>query len=483
MKKFLAIFLSAVLMLSAAGCSSNKSSVPEDMISGEDIILSREDEEPLVSQSEYPDTDDSEALKSSSSSESSSSSQSAASSESSSSSQAPSSQAESSSSSSQPESTPESSEEPEQESASPTISGEVRAIWISYLDLAPMIKGKSKSQFQSNIGAAFDDCADLGLNTVIVQVRPFADALYDSAYFPWSYLVNSGNIEGKSPGYDPLQVMVSAAHSRGLKIEAWINPYRVRANGSKVSLCDDNQAQQWLDEGSDNVVEFNGGIYYNPAREEVQDLIVNGVEEIVSNYDVDGIHFDDYFYPSPDNSFDSAAYKEYKNAGGGKSLGDWRRSNVDTLVKRVYKAIKSIDSSCTFGISPQGNRSNNWSHQYIDVEKWVTNTGYVDYICPQIYWGYNNSSAPYQSVLEEWNDLIGVSKVKLYVGLAAYKIGNSESDFIGNSNMMKRQVVSAREQSRYQGFALYRYDSLFNPDAGCRSQVAKELKNLESILD
>lgn len=488
MKRIMAIVLAAAMLLSTAGCANN-AQVPEDLISSEEIILSREDEEPLVSESEFPDAENSDAISATESSSESSVQQAA-------SSAAPSKPAPSSSivpskpassavpskpSSSEEQDEEEDQEEDEEEPSSPSVSGEVRAIWVSYLDLAPIIKGRSKSQFQSTISAAFENCANMGLNTVIVQVRPFADAFYESSLFPWSNWIDPSREEGNSPGYDPLAIMVSQAHSKGLKIEAWINPYRIRTDNS-VALSDDNQASQWLDEGNDYVVEYKNGLYYNPAKEEVRDLIVSGVEEIVENYAVDGIHFDDYFYPSPDDSFDEDSYDDYKSEGGNMSLGNWRRSNVDKLVKEVYSSIKAIRSSCIFGISPQGNRSNNYNLQYIDVEKWVSTTGYVDYICPQIYWGYNNKSAPFQTVLEEWEDLITTSKVKLYVGLAAYKIGGSESDFTNSTDILMRQVLSSRKQDHYKGFALYRYDSMFNPASGVKSQISKEIKNLKSIL-
>ncbi|MEF9853479.1 MAG: family 10 glycosylhydrolase [Hydrogenoanaerobacterium sp.] len=358
---------------------------------------------------------------------------------------------------------------------------EVRAMWFSYLDLIPMIQGKSKGDFRSNICTAFNNCAELGINTVIVHVRPFADALYDSDYFPYSYIVNESNTEGCNPGYDPLSIMVEEAHSRGLKIEAWINPYRVRKPGDKEAVSADSIATKWLNEKEDYVLSYKGGLYFNPARKDVQSLIVNGVCEVVKNYAVDGIHFDDYFYPSPDNKFDSVAYGEYKNSGGTKSLGDWRRENVNILVKRVYKAIKSIRKKCVFGISPQGNHSNNYSQQYIDVAKWGSQSGYVDYICPQIYWSYENTAAPYIYMLKSWEDMVTSPDVKLYIGLASYKIGG-ENDFKNATDMMKRQVEDAREVQHYGGFALYRYDSLFNPKASLRTQVSKEIANLNSIL-
>ncbi|MBQ2756389.1 MAG: family 10 glycosylhydrolase [Oscillospiraceae bacterium] len=393
----------------------------------------------------------------------------------------------SSSQSSQPSQT--SSSAPDQSTSTPVpAGGEMRAMWFSYLDLNPMLTGKTKAQFTSAINAAFDNVAELGLNTVIVQVRPFADALYNSDYFPWSSYVTGK--QGVAPSFDPLAVMIQAARARGLRIEAWINPYRVKTSGnSTASLSSDNMAKKWIAEENDAVVVTANGIYYNPASPDAQQLIVNGVKEIVANYDVDGIHFDDYFYPSPDNSFDAKSYAAYKSAGGKLSLGDWRRENVNTLVRNVYAAIKSIDSRVVFGISPQGNMWNNYNTQYIDVEKWVTNSGYIDYIMPQIYFGFNNTACPYTQTVANWNSLITNKNITLYIGLSPYKIGttdnfagNGKTEWLNNTDIIARQVTTSRKYARCGGFALFRYASVFSPAANVSVQVKTEMSNLKDVL-
>ena len=367
-------------------------------------------------------------------------------------------------------------------------SGELRAVWFSYLDLSPMLTGKTRRQFESAVGSAFDNVVSAGMNAVIVQVRPFGDALYPSAYFPWS--AYASGTQGVSPGFDPLEIMVSAARARGLRIEAWVNPYRVRTADNKASkLSDGNPAKKWINEGSDAVVVTANGIYYNPARSEAQQLIINGVREIVANYDIDAIHFDDYFYPNPDERFDSKAYSEYVASGGRLALGDWRRENVDVLVKNVYSAIKSVRPGVEFGISPQGNMSANYNSQYINVEKWVSSSGYVDYIMPQIYFGFNNSSCPYVETVAKWNRLVTNKAIRLYIGLAPYKIGvkdgyagTGKNEWINNSDIISRQVSAARGYAQYGGFALFRYDSMFSPVQAVAKQVGQELAQLKKIL-
>lgn len=367
----------------------------------------------------------------------------------------------------------------------PAKTGEVKAVWISYLDFANIIKNRNQTEFTNNIGNAFDKVKNTGLNTVIVQVRPFGDALYDSQYFPWSYTITG--TEGRDPGYDPLKIMVREAHNRGLSIEAWINPYRIRVGGYTNAISNDNIAMEWYEEENDAVIKYNGGFYYNPGSQKARDLIIKGVEEIVQNYAVDGIHFDDYFYPTTDESFDKNTYQQ---SGTNLSLADWRRENVNKLVKSTYSAIKNINPSVRFGISPQGNFSNNYNVQYSDVGLWMANSGYVDYICPQLYWGFKHATAPYKSMVAQWDSKVRSKDVDLYIGLATYKLGTTEAAYAkegvhewkNTTDLMARMVETARTANSYGGFMLFRYDSLYNPPASVASQIKTELNNLKDIL-
>ncbi len=376
--------------------------------------------------------------------------------------------------------------QPSKNTAAP--SDELRAVWISYLDLETMLKGKSQSAAKSAINKAFDNVTDREMNAVILQVRPFADALYESDYFPWSRILTG--TQGKDPGYDPLELMVSSARARGLEVHVWINPYRILTSTSYSNLASGHIAREWNAAGNDYTIAVDGkGIFFNPARKQVRDLIVDGVTEIVANYDIDGVHFDDYFYPTTASSFDSTAYSEYKVGGGSKSLSAWRMENVNKLISATYSAIKSVDSSVQFGVSPNGNIDQNYSTLYADVKTWCKNEGYIDYIMPQLYYGFENASCPYEQTLKAWNDMITVKGIKLYPGLAVYKIGTEDQwagagsqEWMSTTTMLRRQVDSARAYSKYDGFALYRYDSVINPASSVASRVAKEIDNLISIL-
>lgn len=367
------------------------------------------------------------------------------------------------------------------------INGEVKGVWLSYIDLAPMLKGKSEEEFVSNIKYAFDRVRNFGFNTVIVQVRPFSDALYESKYFPWSFCCSG--VEGNPIKYDPLKIMVKEAHKRNLRIEAWVNPYRVRSEAASDEISNQNPAYKWIAEGSDSIIKYNGGIYYNPGKEEVRELIVNGVIELVENYNVDGIHFDDYFYPGTEEYIDEYTFNNYLSEGGNLSLEEWRRENVNILVKQVYEAIKSIDSEVLFGISPQGSMSNNFNSQYIDVKKWVQNKGYIDYICPQVYYGFENQNSGFQKIIEEFNNLVTEPSVDLYIGIGAYKVGAEDKwagsgalEWRSTDNILKRQVEASRSLSNYDGVFFYRYDSLFNPNTAVKSQMELEMNNLKPIF-
>ncbi|MEG1862056.1 MAG: family 10 glycosylhydrolase [Oscillospiraceae bacterium] len=339
----------------------------------------------------------------------------------------------------------------------------MKAMWISYLEYQKMDMS-NREGFVRGITPMFQNCKDLGLNTVIVHVRPFGDALYKSKIYPTSHLISG--TQGDELTYDPLKEMIDIAHSMGLRLEAWINPYRVRGNEKTPSyICADNPAND-----QEVILTVDQGIYYNPALEKVREMVVAGVEEIVTDYDVDGIHFDDYFYPTTDLSIDRVNYGEYS---GNLSQEDWRRENVNMLVREVYSKIKQIKPSVTFGISPQGNDDNNYNSQYSDVALWLGENGYVDYIMPQLYWGFDyltksgSTRFQFKELSYNWSKYKKAQGVKLYVGLGAYRIGegdggaNDQGEWDSGENLSKMiEVIKANPQ--LDGYGLYRYDSLFN---------------------
>lgn len=367
---------------------------------------------------------------------------------------------------------------------------EMKAMWISYLEYGS--GAKTEAQFTKKMNTMFDNCVSYGMNTVIVQVRPFSDAMYESAYFPWSKYV-SGTL-GTDPGYDPLKIMVELAHEKGLKIQAWVNPYRVTLGSTNVSaLPAGHPAKKWRNSSSETtqrrVLSYGGNLYYNPSSAAVRTLIVDGVKEIVQNYDVDGIHFDDYFYPNLGTdyktNFDAKEYDTYvenceSDGTTPKTIVQWRRTNVNTLVKKVYAAVKEIDPNVEFGISPAGNINNllSSSAYYVNVKTWMANSGYVDYICPQIYWSFQNSTCPYAATVDKWAALKTSDSVKLYIGIAVYRAGSDvEKEWANSDDVLKRQIEYGRGVSNVSGFAFYRYDSF--QSSACQAELANLLPLLK----
>ena len=374
---------------------------------------------------------------------------------------------------------------------------EVRAVWISYTELGNLIlSNNTQEQFTAQITNRFRQLSDFGFNTIIVHSRAFADAFYKSDLFPTSsYMTGT---QGGTMLFDPLAIMVAAAHQLNMKIEAWVNPYRITYSQNLDGLAATNPAKVWLSDAAPEndtwVIKTEKGYFFNPAVKEVQDLIVAGVEEIVKNYEVDGIHFDDYFYPSTEESIDAGDYAKYTSEGGKLALVEWRCNNVSTLVKTVYAKIKSIKPAVTFGISPSASIKNNLSTHYADLTLWATEEGYVDYLCPQIYFGFTSETMPFISTYKSWQRMMKKSKVKLYVGLALYKSGTVDEfadttdgsdnstpkyEFINNTDLMARQVSYLRQTSGYKGFFIYSYSYLFDNDGAC---VQSEVENLRTAL-
>lgn len=359
----------------------------------------------------------------------------------------------------------------------PESDEEMRGVWVSYMEL-------SMENESSNTQKAFEDkfteiaqkCRESGFNTLIVQVRPFCDALYKSSYFPWSHILTG--TQGENPQYDALQIMCDICKENNLKIHAWINPYRVSSNETPKKLSDNNPYIK----NSEIGIKTDNGIFLDPSNETAQQLISDGVKEIAENYDVDGIQFDDYFYPTEDKSFDKKQYEAYIEKYGKEnsmSLDNWRMQNVNTLICKVYRTIKSVDSSVEFGISPQGNIGNN-AGLYADVKSWCTCKGFADYICPQIYFSLENPALTFEDCLDSWTSLDFDENVKLYVGLGGYKAGNGEYDeetwLLSDSILADEYDILCNNKS-VRGFMLYSYNSLEDDTA------KKEINNLINALN
>ena len=359
----------------------------------------------------------------------------------------------------------------------PESDEEMRGVWVSYMELS-MENESSKTQkaFEDKFTEIAQKCRESGFNTLIVQVRPFCDALYKSSYFPWSHILTG--TQGENPQYDALQIMCDICKENNLKIHAWVNPYRVSSNETPKKLSDNNPYIKNTEIG----IKTDNGIFLDPSNETAQQLISDGVKEIAENYDVDGIQFDDYFYPTEDESFDKKQYEAYIEKYGKEnsmSLDNWRMQNVNTLICKVYRTIKSVDSSVEFGISPQGNIGNN-DGLYADVKSWCTCKGFADYICPQIYFSLENPALTFEDCLDSWTSLDFDENVKLYVGLGGYKASNGEYDektWLLSDSILADEYDILRNNKSVRGFMLYSYSCLEDDTA------KKEINNLINALN
>lgn len=352
---------------------------------------------------------------------------------------------------------------------------EMRGVWVSYMELTmENEKDKSQKRFTEKFEEIAENCKNLGYNTLVVQVRPFCDALYKSDYFPWSHILTGE--QGKNPNYDPLKIICDVCREKNLNIHAWINPYRISTQNSPSELSENNPYVK------DSSVGFKtqSGTYLDPSNENARRLIIDGIEEIVSNYDIDAIQFDDYFYPADMGSEDDAQYKEYINGCENESmtLKEWRKANVNLLISEVYLRIHSIKNNVEFGISPQGNINNN-DKLFADVQLWCTTKGYIDYICPQIYFSLDNPALTFEDSLQSWCELDFASNVNLYVGLAGYKAGtdDDEGTWLNDDNILAQEYNIICENEKTNGLMMYSYASLFSDDG------KKEMENFYNELN
>lgn len=364
---------------------------------------------------------------------------------------------------------------------------EFRGVWVATVASIDIGYHITEDQYKEEFIKILDTVQEFNFNAIIFQVRPTNDAFYPSSLNPWSRYLTG--IEGKSPGWDPLAWMVQESHKRGIEFHAWLNPYRISLE--KVadnydtkedilnSLTDKNFAKkhpEYVLEGGD------GRLILNPGEPAVKQFIKDTIEEIVTKYDVDAIHFDDYFYPYSGikNSGDNETYLTYKNED--ESLANWRRRNVDEVIQGISELIHTYDSennqAVQFGISPFGvwknkssdplgsdtRASESYNMQYADTRKWVKEE-WLDYIAPQLYWEIGHNLADYETLSSWWADVVHGTKVNLYTGNAIYRYGSKNSDGSLNEAWNKydelpKQLLMNNEHEEINGSIFFSYKHL-----------------------
>ncbi|KAA6451935.1 family 10 glycosylhydrolase [Bacillus swezeyi] len=337
---------------------------------------------------------------------------------------------------------------------------ELRAVWIATVTNIdwPSKKGLTVKQQKEEYIKLLNDVTEMGMNAVVVQIKPTADAFYPSSYGPWSEYLTG--VQGKDPGYDPLCFLLEETHRRKLEFHAWFNPYRITMNHTDLNrLSEDHPARRH----PDWVAAYGRQLYYNPGIPATQDFIVKGIKEVVKNYDIDAVHMDDYFYPYKIAGVefpDLSTYEQYGKACFEK-IDDWRRDNVNKLVKQINAAIKKEKPHVKFGISPFGvwrNKADdptgsnttagmtNYDDLYADTREWIQQ-GYLDYIAPQIYWSIGFAPAAYDILVDWWKNETDGRPVHLYIGQAAYKINQNADPAWSDPEEYPRQMALNRSTS------------------------------------
>lgn len=362
----------------------------------------------------------------------------------------------------------------------------VKAMWLSQFDLSSVYQDggvqRNEKDFISLMNVIFDKLCNMGINTVIVQMRPNADSMYPSKIYPMSkYVVGA---YGRNAQYDPVKRIIDIAHGRKISIHAWINPMRCMTESEIKLISDEYAVGKWYNGGEcgEMLVKVNNNYYFDPAYDEVRQLIVSGAEEILDTYEFDGLHMDDYFYPTTDVSFDAPSYEKYKNNGGVLTLEDFRRDNLDKLVSSLYSMTKSKNEELLFGISPAGVISSVLDKHFANVEKWCSEDGYIDYICPQIYFGIEHPTCPYFKLCDDWQAMIKNENVKLIIGmtLGKAKAGKDEyakensDEWAKHKDIMVRCLEGTRALPSCVGVSYFCYQYFYNSVTGAECEETRE---------
>ena len=334
---------------------------------------------------------------------------------------------------------------------------EFRAVWITTVGNYDWPTTKNNAEVQKKeLTAILDNCKALNMNAVVIQIRPVGDAFYKSELEPWSiYLTGT---QGVDPGYDPLTFAIEEAHKRNLELHAWLNPYRI---GSTSTILAQNHI---INSNPSWLVVYNNVRYFNPGIPQVRNHLVDVVKDITTRYNIDAIHFDDYFYPfgakSTTNPFGFDDKKAWESYANGKDVHLWRSENVNLMVKSVYEAIKATNPKVHFGISPAGKRENSLD-LYADPLEWIINK-WIDYLVPQIYWEFGHATADFGSLADYWND--NARNVKMFIGMAAYKYKDPLYPAFANASEFGKQIDKVRDKSNLHGEVFYRVKYLEIPE-------------------
>lgn len=363
---------------------------------------------------------------------------------------------------------------------------DIKALWISQFDMSGVYvtggKQRNKEDFTNLLCKMLDNAVKNHYNTVIFQVRPYADSMYPSEVYPPCYIA-SGSY-AKELEYDPFEILIEEAHKRDLSVQAWINPMRAMLEKEIKLVSDDYTIKRWYNDKElkrKYLPVVSDRVYLNVGEQEVRDLVVSGAKEILAKYNVDGLHMDDYFYPTTDTSFDSKTYSEYKASGGKKNLTVFRKERLSELVKALYDATKESGPDRLFGISPAGNMQTVLNSHFADVKTWCKEPGYIDYICPQVYFGMEHATMAFDSVCDKWQDIIKTDSVKLIIGMSLGKArsgfdqyaGSGKNEWAEHKDVLIRCLQYTETLQKCSGVAYFCYQYFYDPVSGAEERATK----------
>ena len=370
---------------------------------------------------------------------------------------------------------------------------EFRGAWISTVVNIdwPSHKGLSTDDQKQEFINILDNLHKDGINAVIVQVRPAADAFYPSQYEPWSEFLMGKQGVAPTPYYDPMQFMIDETHKRGMEFHAWINPYRAVFNVRSSSVAPDHITRkhpEWF-------ITYADKKYFNPGLPIVMEYVTDVVRDILNRYDIDGLHMDDYFYPYPvaGKEFpDGATYRRY---GNGLSLADWRRSNCDSIISRIHSAVVDNKPSVKFGVSPFGiwrshdrdpmgsntyiGNTSSYDDLYANVVLWLQK-GWIDYVAPQLYWVIGNPKSDYETLLQWWADHSYGKHV--YIGHSVYKAGDGLRAGWGHPDELPDQIKLLRANSNVQGSIYFSCNSLLEDPYGIEDSLQNDFYKYPALV-
>lgn len=319
-----------------------------------------------------------------------------------------------------------------------TAARQLRGMWLTTVSNRdwPSRPGLDEETVKAEYRGWLDLAQRMNHNAIFVHVRPSGDAFWPSRFAPWSHWL-TGRTDGQSPGWDPLAFMVAETHARNIEFHAWFNPYKAGQTGTVEGLPPNHPLHQHPDWAITYPAGSSGArVFYNPGIPEARRFVEDSILEVAANYDIDGVHFDDFFYPYPSDGQDFPDGEAFARYGDGASKGDWRRRNVDLFVQETYTRLKQLKPWVKFGISPFGIWRNqatdprgsatrglqSYDAIYADTRRWVAE-GWLDYIVPQLYWHIGFDVADYSALLPWWSKTLMGTHVQLYIGQADYRIG------------------------------------------------------------